>query len=570
LNQAQSATLALCLAFGALGEVAFAETSAEPVRRALVIAFNGAPEPRLSPLRFADDDGVLWADALERLGVSVTLLTIPDADTARLNPRALSGARAPTLAAVQAAATAIGLANARDRAAGRSSDAFLVYVGHGATDEAGRAYLTLLDAHLERAALFSDVVDALGADYTHLLIDACRAAGVVGPRGDRVVLEAVRNRLEAEALQNRPTVGAIFGESEDGEAHEWSKLRAGVFSHAARSALLGAADVNGDGVLEYSEVDAFIASAFAGVDLARAKMSVRTLPPVQQPRRPLVGPVPAGPRLRVPSGPNAFRLAIDDAHDVRLLDFHLAENTTAQVALPMREVYWIRTSGGERRVGPSELEGDVFVQREEAEERLSSRGPVEEGLQIGMFSVPYGRAFYEGYLASTGVVGVSFNEVREVGGGPGLSGRKWGIALLGMQSGLGRPAMALGLTADVGWRVLPWFWLGARSSYAVAPRAWLDGSEIHRLALLAVASGEAAFRWRPFVELGLGASALLLSGKAAVRGDVPVPTAQLTVGVHSPTWPSVVLSLFAIVDAPRIDGVRRLMVAPGFAAGASF
>ncbi|WP_141332985.1 caspase family protein, partial [Myxococcus sp. AB025B] len=250
------------------------------MRRALVVAYNGSDTPGMPPLRYADDDGVRWAETLRRLGVDVVLLTVPDAETAQAERERLADARLPTLTVLDETVDQLARRNAEDRAAGRTVDFLFIYVGHGRTGESGRAYLTLADGQLDQEGLYSRVVEKLDADYVHLLVDACHAAGVVGSRGgDPLVLRRLRRALEQEQLAGHPRVGAIFAESTEGETHEWSRIRAGVFSHAARSALLGGADVNGDGRVEYSELDAFVAAAIRGVKSPQARLAVRTFPP---------------------------------------------------------------------------------------------------------------------------------------------------------------------------------------------------------------------------------------------------------------------------------------------------
>ena len=44
-------------------------------------------------------------------------------------------------------------------------------------------------------------------------------------------------------------------------SHEWEAYQAGVFSHEVRSALRGAADHDGDGVVTYDELAAFVFTA---------------------------------------------------------------------------------------------------------------------------------------------------------------------------------------------------------------------------------------------------------------------------------------------------------------------
>ena len=220
--------------------VAAAPAGAVPVRRALIIAYNGSNRPGVPDLQYADDDGVRWLEVFRRLGVDAELLTVPDAETAAADPGLLQGVREPSRAGVQAAAQRLAERIRSDHAGGAVVDAFLVYVGHGQTDEAGKASLTLLDGTIDQQAFYETLVDPLDADFVHVLVDACHAAGVVGSRGaDPRVLDQLRATLEREVLARRPRVGALYAESLDGTTHEWSKIRAGVLSHVLRSGLLG-------------------------------------------------------------------------------------------------------------------------------------------------------------------------------------------------------------------------------------------------------------------------------------------------------------------------------------------
>jgi len=164
--------------------------SAEPVRRALVVAFNGSDRPDTPPLRYADDDGFRWRETFARLGIETTLLTVADADTALLEGERSAGLRPPSVKNLELAVAAMAERTRLDRAAGREVDVLFVYVGHGQTDAEGRAYLTLLDGRLDQRRLYDQVVDQFGADFVHLIIDACHAGGVVGSRGaDAQLLE---------------------------------------------------------------------------------------------------------------------------------------------------------------------------------------------------------------------------------------------------------------------------------------------------------------------------------------------------------------------------------------------
>ena len=94
-----------------------------------------------------------------------------------------------------------------------------------------------------------------------------------------------------------------------------------MFSHEVRSGLYGAADADGDGRVSYPEIAAFVARANAAIAAERFRPQVYA-------RAPRDGDVlldlrasrGSGLRLEGPTG--AAHHLLEDAHGVRLLDFH--------------------------------------------------------------------------------------------------------------------------------------------------------------------------------------------------------------------------------------------------------
>ena len=555
-----AALLTLSLAVGA---------TEQPVRRALVVAYNGSPGPGRSVLRFADDDGLLWAEVLQRLGVQTKLLTVADEDTARLGSPLLAQASAPTMAALTAAVDALRVANEADRAAGRQVDALFVFVGHGERDPAGRSTLLLLDGQLDRAGLYEQVIDRLGGGFVHVVIDACRAAGVVGSRaGDPQVLEQLHNLLEREQLAARPTVGAIYAESEDGETHEWSEIRAGLLSHAVRSGLLGAADVNGDGLVEYSELDAFVAASLSGVQSAKARLRVHTFAPVLDAHRALVGPAPRGSELVLGGEVKVERLSIEDELGVRLADVHRVSGEPLRLALPSRPRYWLRGPDGERQVAAASLSSALPPP---APLSVAGRGPTEESLRAGLFSIPFGRLFYQGYVASTGVVGVTFAPAKLRGqGDAGPVGLE--VAALAATAPLGARGILGGL--QLSWRTSGPLFVGARLGYGIAPAAeqWGQSLTFHRAAAQVLLGWVGPGALTATAELGAGWLLIAIPMRSTSQGDPLGVTADATVGAR---WrPTNVLHLSLVagaqLDLVRVGGRPRVDWAPVLRLGLGF
>ncbi|NBD12617.1 caspase family protein [Corallococcus silvisoli] len=526
---------------GAALLMAAPEAFAETVRRALVIAHNGSDDPSLAPLRYADDDGVLWAETLKRLGVETTLLVDPDDSTRQAGSLMLQSAQPPTRAAVEQAVKRLQAAALADRAAGRQTDVLIVYVGHGNTDSAGRAYFTLADARLDRTSLYAEVVDPMGADYVHVIADACRASGVVGRRGgtpDAAVLAELRGVLAREQLTSRPNVGALFAESEDGETHEWSRIRAGVFSHVARSGLLGGADINGDGQVEYSELAAFVAASLHGVKGLPARLSVNAFAPTAAPRRPLVGPAPEGPRVTFPAGFAYARISVEDADGQRLVDVRRSEQQWTRILLPPRDVYWVRAPNAEARLTLAQLSAGTPELRPR---ELQERGPAEEALRRGLFSVPLDRPFYEEYVAAAGLVPVDFTGLQT----PVIGGSLSPLAAApsgwtsGLELGLGAGRSPLGLAKFATGPSLSWrtpssvhlLYYGARGAYGVTPLASRDGIRLHRFTVEGLVGLESPTRVPLFAEVGVGWGLLGLTAPGFRQADPLLLTGHVAAGV---------------------------------------
>ena len=477
---------------------------------------------------------------MERLGIPAVLLTVPDAETSAMALAPLASARPPTPDELDWAVQRLAGQNAADRAAGRQVQMLVFYVGHGAVDTEGKAYLTLQGGRLYRDTLQSKIIDPLGADLTHVIVDACRAQGVLGGRGagDPRVLAQVQGLLDQEQLGRRPDVGIIYAESEAGRTHEWSKLHSGVFSHLLRSGLMGAADINGDGRVEYSELQAFLAASVFGVRDPQTHLEVHATAPSLAPREPLVEDAPPGPVLDIPAGFAATRVTVTDGTGLPLADLNRAPDAAVRLSLPVRSFYWLKTPQGEARLGPNPQGLPTLELQPVA---LSMRALKRRAWPTACSRSGLIRSFYDGFVASTGLVPVGF------GGGvsttsvsspapvpvdsPGLDlGVQLGQAPLGADSLASGVSVAyrwgLGLTSSASWT------LGIRGGWAVtrpAPFGFSPGSTpapIHRLSALGLAG----------IRRGRG-HGLRFGAGGGLGGDPCFGSLPQRKALGAPTWP---------------------------------
>ncbi|HYV46285.1 MAG TPA: caspase family protein [Myxococcaceae bacterium] len=383
---------------------------------ALVVANNASLDRSRAPLQYADDDGAAYFELLEPQVDEALLLAVLDDDTQRRHPGLAARARPPTRRELLAAVDHLATRMEVDRKAGRKSVLYFVYAGHGQRNAVGEGSITLLDGLFGRTDLFDQVVSRLPATFIHLIVDACdsylfvHARGALSPGPSYAA--AITSSLSRMELQRWPQLGLVLSTTREQESHEWSAIRSGVFSHQVRSALSGAADVNGDGRVEYSELAAFVAAANQGVEEARGKVDLLARPPALDHGVALADirrPTRQG-YLFLPPGMTG-RFWVEDEHGVREAELNKQRDRPAVLALAPGRRYYLRGEGREApfqvpRAGAVVDAGGLGW----GDLPLAARGPVEDAFRSRLFSVPFGPSFYRGYVASVGEEPVSIRE----------------------------------------------------------------------------------------------------------------------------------------------------------------
>ncbi|NVB81733.1 MAG: caspase family protein [Kofleriaceae bacterium] len=391
------------------------------VAYAIVIGNNappssGTPE-KLAPLRYADDDAVRYFQLFSRMA-DTRLLVVLDTQTQRRYPGLAAHTEAPTLANLDRVVGELAAKMELDRRRGDRPVLYFAFSGHGARDDHGDAFLALVDGALTQQKLYDDVLARMPTAFTHLIVDACNAGGVVGVRGGFFDREAntqsapttaddVKPILEATPLSRYPQVGVILATTLGQESHEWSAIESGVFTHELLSGLLGAADVNADRRIEYTELQAFIAAANRNIKDPRATPHVIARPPQLDQNVALVSLTDLRGMRMVQGNASAlghFHVELDNGQ--RYLDAHLEPGAPVAFALPDATTAFLRTDTQEATLPSS---GPVALASVSLGElRSGSRGSIEASYQQALFSADYGRAYYQGYVDSIGAVGVHF------------------------------------------------------------------------------------------------------------------------------------------------------------------
>jgi hypothetical protein len=386
---------------------------------ALIVGYNGKPgtaDAQVQPLRYADDDALAFYQLQKETGADAILLTIPDADTRRRYPVATETVRAPTSAELFQAVDTLA---ARMEAAARAGDTptlTIFYSGHGArtqSDGGGEAALTLHDGLLSQTALHERVLGKLRSGIVHLVIDACYAEALVRSRDvDAQTVDLAPSQmatlLSQTASARHPNVGLVIASRSNAIAHEWDLYQSGVFSHEVISGLRGAADVNGDGRVEYSELGAFLNAANREVVDPRARVRSVIQPPAVRARAALIciGPgARTGWLVAIPSSAGQFY--IEDARGNRIVDGRAELGFAMAVAVPAGEPLFVRNNDREAELLIRAGNRQPFDRLDFRDRPLRSRGAMESSLQAGLFVMPFGPAYYSGYTDRQDMVSVA-------------------------------------------------------------------------------------------------------------------------------------------------------------------
>lgn len=373
----------------------------QPTRYALVIG-NNQPEANRQRLRYADDDAVATHQLLVQAQVRSYLLVTLDSDSRRLHlSQQIYGP--PRWNRVESALSAINEQMRRDRAKGSHPELLLFFSGHGGVDR-GEGYVLLQDRRLTRTMLDQQILARSTATRNHVMIDACQSYFLAFERGPGGQRRTYGQPFAEKAASpgRRSNTGFVLSTSSDRESHEWERYNAGVFSYQVRSALRGAADVDGNGAVTYGELGAFLTAANSAIVNTRLRPDFVVRPP---------GP-PAGSLSQTVLGwgPTDSQLALDRAHvghvyletseGERILDAHPTPGQRFVVRLPAKRPLFLRRVDGSWEVAIRDEGRALLSSLERVSLQMANRGAANLAFEQ-LFSVPFGKAtvatFYESY-----------------------------------------------------------------------------------------------------------------------------------------------------------------------------
>jgi hypothetical protein len=402
---------ALGMALGATVALATARAHAETATFALVVTNNRSAATHRPDLRYADDDGARYYRLFEALENPhhTLLLTTLDRPTARLFPDLVPLARRPRTAEVKAAIAEIRRRVAAAHRAGHRTEFYFVFAGHGDVD-GGRGYLELEDGRIDAEFLEHEIVERVDADVEHLVLDSCNSFFVLNPRKPGGRRWATPSDISAGFARRHPKVGLLLSTNAEAEVYEWSELEAGIFSHEVRSGLVGAADVNSDGVVSYAELAGFVETANVRIPREQYRPHVYFRGPAGNNDAALFPFARLGGRKLV-LGRAQQRLWMRGPSGERLLDLH-KEAGAMRITLPGHDndqlsVYeWKPAKGPEGRpdlreysVGPSADPVRLAALESKPPEEAARGAPDVFG---SLFADPFGPRAYQKFLSALG------------------------------------------------------------------------------------------------------------------------------------------------------------------------
>ena len=395
---------------------------------ALIVGVNKSVDGKLPRLHYADDDAVRYFELFRQIGAQTYLLSRLDKNTQRLHPQAAAEAHAPRGWALSKVARRLAGDVARARRRAVETILYVVYAGHGNVEK-GQGYISLEDRRLTGAILTAEVIRRIGANQTHLIVDACNSFFLAFSRGPGGERRPLRGFSHASSLP--PSVGLLFSTSSARESHEWAAFQSGVFSHTVRSGLLGAADADRDGRVTYREIGAFVQRAAAAIPnerfrsqvYARAPRGTSVLLDIRQ---------GLSKHLNV-DGARAGRYLLEDSRGVRLADFHNSAAQPLRLMRPGVGMLYLRRPGSDREYAIAPALATVrLASLTPSAPRTSTRGAAHHAFSL-LFSLPFDRQVVDHYRLQPTIIATPRDRPP----------RK----LSGWRSGLGWGALGLGVTA---------------------------------------------------------------------------------------------------------------------------
>jgi len=380
-----------------------AQEHKEDARFFLIIANNHSRNQALKTLQYADDDGALYYRLFKPYATRITLLSQFDNDTQKKHHDLNGLIDTPTQTHIEQTIANYESEMKTLESQGQKSVFYFIYIGHGDTDNSGQAFLHLLDGSLYREKLF-EIFKKTSAHLVHVILDACQAYALVSGRGIEKNSEQdtllFKEFLSKNDLNEYPHVGILLAYNQQQQTHEWSRLQAGVFSHVLRSGLYGVADINLDGVVEYSEIAAFVEAAFVTLKQSTETIQLFARAPMIDKRSALVNMKQAKQTQTFILDSNLLgHFSLETAQQVRLADFNKAQSQTVILQFYNDDKVFLNT--WDERAAEIKKDNPLVYCDAQCFKPLTlkSRGrALDYAFTQHLFSIAYDTHFYHGYM----------------------------------------------------------------------------------------------------------------------------------------------------------------------------
>jgi hypothetical protein len=459
---------------------------------------------------------------------------------------------------------------------------YFVYAGHGLQ---GRLLLKP-DGGLEAAITGRELRAALAevpVDRTLMFLDACRSQSLFSERGARDVEIGPDLSAQVSDLERRSDavrIGVLTAAASGKSAGEVRSLQAGFFSYVLASGLAGAADADGDDVVSFGELAAFVAfntERLTGqrpwFDPPGGDLSARAIDHRGRAPR-LVFAAPAAGRyvVEAASGRPVFAEAYKDRRRPLKLSlppgrYHLRQIATADGQGGVADVEL--AAGQVLQVADSAWHPDSTPGVTRRDGEPTAAGASDEG--AGGFSLAFDNPFTADVVSTLAAGYRAGREPSVVARLPDSLAVGVGFGPAPLDLGGGETSLAISYRHRHGWAIF-----GLRGEFGTSTHQ--GGGESFRLSRpgLLVESGA---RWHvgPRIELALlGGVGLKTTLRVAgnTSGDLWGPAlnaaSTLTAQVMGPAF--VTLELRYAVHWIAIDGARRASFDPtaGFGMGVAF
>jgi hypothetical protein len=387
-------------------------------------------------------------------------LTIADGETQTRFPSLAAEARAPSLTELRRTTREIRAAVDAAVATGERPTVLIFYSGHGAKGPDDEAALTLEDGLLTREMLYDEILAPLHAHLVHLFVDACNAEEIVRPRDVQAkIIDAsasdISTTFRRTTLARFPGVGAVVASTAGAQAHEWDVYQSGIFTHEVLSALRGAADVDGNHRIEYSELAAFLGAANREVSDPRARPHTVVHPPISDGRAAIVDLQFARDVAFLEGQPGDLgAFFVEDARGNRLLDLRADSTLRVSLAVPAEEVLYLHNQQGTATLRLKTGEKMALDRVQIASRDTRARGALSSSLRRGLFATSFGLGYYRGFVDhQDDLVAIEVRDpdpaVKAVDRPPPVSSRRRRAAWISVAAatGLGVGAAVLGALA---------------------------------------------------------------------------------------------------------------------------